>query len=414
MGSQTTTITSGSNLHDGTWHNVSITRTGLSVQLIVDKVVLNHTYSGPHFTLEYTSSDLYAAGRPDNNGAVTEGYNGCIQDIRLDYTSLPISGNSSYVNVSFVGDYPEIGCQVGPCWPNPCHTGTCSEITTDVYLCTCPNGETRTSPCEPDRGNVPFGPIAIAIAMAVFVIILLTVLIIGLVLIARYAKRNKKYPITNLSNNQLNHFEVHANVFTYDDDGGGEEDTNIDHLNELNLLPKPEVDSASKLSQTISTLERPRKSDKMTFNATPPTIKNTPPISGVTPPVRGTPSSLKQPIIVPLSKGIPTLPQTSYIIETPPLPRPKTPPRASTPDINTAIEQKVIFANNYITSIDSVHVYSDEGLASSTGSLSTLCSSTDGEPYTIAILRAAGPEFQHIADLLEPVYMTDESDSGMY
>ena len=411
MGSQTTTVTSGSNLHNGVWHNVSITRTGLSVQLIVDNVVLNHTHSDPHFTLEYTSNNLYVAGRPDNNGAVTEGYNGCVQDIRLDYISLPISGSNSYVNVSYVGDNPEKGCQVGPCWPNPCHTGNCSEITTDVYLCTCPNGETRTSPCEPDRGNVPFGPIAITIAMAVFIVILLTVLIIGLVLIARYAKRNKKYPITNPSNNQLNNYEVHANVFTYDDDGGGEEDTHIDRNYELNPLPKPEVDSGSKLSQAISTLERVQKSDKMTFNTIPPTIKNTPPISGTTPPVRGTPSSLKQPIIIPLSK--PILPQTSSIIDTPPLPRPKTPPRASTPDIDAFIEQEVNYANNYITSIDSVHVYSDEGLASSTGSLSTLCSSTNGEPYTIATLRAAGPEFQHIADLLEPVYMTNESDSGM-
>ena len=411
MGSQTTTVTSGSNLHNGVWHKVSITRIGLSVQLIVDNIVLNHTHSGPYFTLEYASNNLYSAGRPDNNGAVTEGYNGCIQDIRLDHTYLPTSGTNNFVNVSYVGDTPEKGCQVGPCWPNPCHTGNCSEITTDVYLCTCPNGETKTSPCEPDRGNVPFGPIAIAIAMAVFVIILLTVLIIGLVLIARYARRNKKYPVPPPNNNQLNQFEVHANVFTYDDEGGGEEDTHFDQDNELNLLPKPEVDSTSKLSQSISTLERVRKSDKMTFDTIPST-KNTPPISGTTPPVRGTPSSLKQPIIVPLSKGIPSLPQSS-IIGTPPLPRPKTPPRASTPDINAAIEQKVNYANNCIASIDSVQVYSDEGLASSTGSLSTLCSSTNGEPYTIATLRAAGPEFQYIADLLEPVYMTDESDSGM-
>ena len=412
MGSQTTTVTSGNNLHNGVWHKVSITRIGLSVQLIVDNIVLNHTHSGAHFTLEYASNNLYLAGQPDNNGAVTEGYNGCIQDIRLDHTSLPILGSNNFVNVSYVGDNPEKGCQVGPCWPNPCHTGNCSEVTTDVYLCTCPNGETKTSPCEPDRGNVPFGPIAIAIAMAVFVIILLTVLIIGLVVIARYARRNKKYPVRSPSNNRLNHFEVHANVFTYDDDGGGEEDTPIDQYNELNVLPEPEVDSTTKLSQSISTLERVQKSDKMTFGTIPPT-KNTPPISGTTPPVRGTPSSSKQPIIVPLTKGIPTLPQSSPIIGTPPLPRPKTPPRASTPDINTAIEQKVNYANNCIPSIDSVLVYSDEGLASSTGSLSTLCSSTNGEPYTIAMLRAAGPEFQHIADLLEPVYMTDESDSGM-
>lgn len=397
-----TSISLSSNLHNGQWHHLNVSRIGHNSTVQIDHAQMNHAHSNSYITLEYSSNEFYIAGHRHDDETIADGYTGCIQDIRLDHTPLPVADSNNYASVTYVGGTPDEGCQVGPCYPNPCHTGNCSESTPNVFLCICLDGRTQTTPCEDGGSTDVLIGIVIAIAMGVFIAILIVVLIIGLVIISRYGKsRGKRYSLNDTpfgeGNNDRRGFEVHANVFAYDEEGG-EEDTPID--NPLVGEDDPTTDSPHivpktnhKYSPSMSTLERDRHLDDTPTKlktvaplTTKPFIIHEPsdtPPTGTTPPVRGTPHTIH---------------------------RPATPPRASTPDIDAFIEDRVDKANRYITDIDSVKDYSDEGMASSTGSLSVLSYSTSYDRYTFEQLVSAGVEFEHVAAILEPIYLDEEEE----
>ena len=357
VGESTESLTIATDYKHSTWHSISIQRTGHNVLLSYDSIILSHTLSGSQLTLEYLSSDVFAAGRPDAERSVTDGFNGCLQDIRLNQRPLPTSGTNDIASVLFVGDEPESGCTVGPCYPNPCGTGNCTEIASNRYQCICPNGDTQTSACESDRGSFSFEVFVIAIAMTIFIIVLAIVACIGLVVTSKQIKKSKKFKLT-APLESLDDFEVHANVYHYNEEGG-EDDTyvNTEESEEIRAMEHPLRETRESIERipslpSISTLERARNSDVMITDPSPLLA------------------------------------------------------RASTPEIDAFIEDKVNSANKGIYDLDSLKGYSDEGV-SSTGSLSTICTNTGYEPYTIMRLRSAGPEFERIADLLEPVLVED-------
>ena len=359
--------------------------------------------------MEYKSVEIYVAGRPaETQSVVVEGYSGCIQDIRLDQRPLPSFDSNQHATVTYFGDEPRDGCRVGPCHPNPCNIGNCSETASNAYLCSCPDGSTTTATCDPDRNSDTIIGIIIGISMGVFILILIVVLVVGLIVISQYSKRSGKYSVRDrpLTSNQINDYEIHANVFAYDEEGGGEIDTPIDDRvdsAEVEVLDSPALRKAVKHdSPSFSTLERARSLDVTSSPYLP---------KGDTPPVRGTPTITKFSPLKEFPEVIQgTPPLKGQIQGTPPIPNLKIPPRASTPDIDAFIEDIVNEANSNVHDIDSLKSFKDEGCASSNGSFSTI--SQASEPYTIERLRQAGPEFEHIAEVLEPLYYsTDEEES---
>ncbi len=135
---------SGIAVNNGTWHTVLVQRSGLTVTLTVDNTTFPSTLSGVELTLDIDPSVIYAGGRP-GNGGVADGYAGCLQDIRLDQFSLPTSGSNGYASVAFGGSSGVSHfCAIGPCYPNPCGPGNCTETDGGTsFTCKCPDGSQR-------------------------------------------------------------------------------------------------------------------------------------------------------------------------------------------------------------------------------------------------------------------------------
>lgn len=138
----------GLSVNNGTWHVVAVQRSGLAVTLTVDNTTIASTLTGVELTLDIDPSAIYAGGRP-LDGGVTDGYAGCLQDIRLDQFSLPTSGSNGYASVTYSGSssVPKI-CALGPCYPSPCGSGTCTETGGGTsFICRCPDGSQRDAVC---------------------------------------------------------------------------------------------------------------------------------------------------------------------------------------------------------------------------------------------------------------------------
>ena len=350
LGGSTFNNTSSSSFNDGQWHTVNVSRTGLDLSLTVDSTnVVQVVLPGPHFTLEYNSSDVFIGGQPSLNGTVIDGYHGCLQDIRLNNNLLPLSGSTEFASVTFVGGNAMNGCTIGTCSPNPCEPGNCTEKANNrTITCSCPDGRITDNNCSIDRTVTPIGVIAVVIAVSVLALMLLIAMLVGLLVLVWRAKKTKSFRLNEPKLNSEQQYEIHSNVYSYHEEGGGEADT---HFNEG---PVAEVS------------------------------------------------------IHELSSGGPSPVSSVTNIEKTPLLESDPYPRANTPDIDCFIEDHVNLANKDITDIDSIRSYNDEGDGSLAGSLSSICTSDD-EPYSLGRLRMAG--FQKIADLLEPVLSEPDSET---
>ena len=370
LGGSTDTIrTSGTPLNNMQWHTVSLSRRGLIASLIVDSLVnISLPLTGSSVTLEYSSSGIFAGGQPGPGSTVANGYHGCLEDLRLNQNSLPLSESNEFAVVTFVGGSTMRGCLVGPCFPNPCTPGNCSEGSNGTtFICMCPNGRSQTTPCGPGVTEPPIGHIAVAVAVAALALLLLVATMTGLLVMIWRVRKSKQFKIYESRAKSSEQYEVHANVYSYDEEGGGEADTNIDDVDEANI----NADNGLAAEVSIHNLS----SEGVSPVSSVTTLEKTRLLQG-----KASSSS-------------------AY-------------PRATTPDIDCFIEDKVNLANKDIMDLDSVREYSDEGLGSPSGSLSSICPSTDEEPYSIARLRLAGKDFQRVADLLEPVFADLDYESG--
>ena len=360
------TLTLSQTYTDGFWHNISLYREGSSVKITYDGIYSNElTITGDNPPLlSYNSDQVYAAGMPGTDGSVVvDGYSGCLQDIRFEEQPLPTSGTNDVAGVVFIGEPPLSGCNVGPCFPNPCGSeGNCSEIDETSYQCSCNTGVTVVqSSCERTRkGDSISSVIGIIVALTMFFIILIIVMIVGLTVAYKNVRKHNKKRESVARLNHLNRlhpdidmdeFEVHENIYHYDNEDGEDDTSLVGHTQENN--------PATPLKR-VKPVTEPDDNEPRTYE---------------------TPSIPKKP---PLSKNRPT-----------------------TPEINSFIESRVNGANRVISDIDSLRSYNDEGVLSAASSLSTICSNTGHEPYSITTLRLAGPDFERIADLLEPVFVED-------
>ena len=84
--------------------------------------------------------------------------------------------------------------------------------------------------------------------------------------------------------------------------------------------------------------------------------------------------------------------------------------RSNSPVIRAYLQERVDAAAADIKSVDSVREYCEEGSESENESLSSIMSGlSEGEEYTLAMLRAAGPQLSSLAPLLEHVLNEGES-----
>jgi len=94
---------SGIPVGDVRWHMVDVLRSGLAVSLTIDSnSTFQHTLADNALILNIDASQIYAGGRPVNDD-VSNGYTGCLQDIRLDQFVLPTSGSNDFASVTFGG-----------------------------------------------------------------------------------------------------------------------------------------------------------------------------------------------------------------------------------------------------------------------------------------------------------------------
>lgn len=364
---------------DGKWHTVSVSREGLTVQIRYDESYDDEfVITGSDLILTYYSNELYVAGRVGgaNEDQVLEGYSGCIQDVRFNEVPLPSFGSNDIASVEFVGEDPREGCNVGICFPNPCgEAGDCIEIDEESYQCNCTNGEmVIQSSCDRIRGGDSLSPIiAILVSLGIFIIILIIAMVIGLAVVyKRVMKWNKmenaaarlndiSRPMS--SNHDLEDYEIHENVYQYDCEDGEDDTSAIIQRSRESLLGTG-TDGPSSL-----------KTNKPTHFSTDETNIY---------------SQLEK------KKG-------SY--------SPKIKAKQSTQDVNAFIESRVNEANRNVLDVDSLNNYNDEGDLSEASSLSSICSNTGHEPYTITRLRLAGPDFERIAEFLEPVLVSADTVS---
>ena len=140
-------------VNDGEWHEVKLERHGNSAELAVDgkwrvhgaapglNDVLNLDQSEVFFGADTSVLDSSKEGR-----AVTRGFVGCMDDIKLDHEPVPlhVSGDSPVAKLKRFMNI-EFKCEAllppGVCGSHPCkHGGTCLELDTPSgFACTCPS-----------------------------------------------------------------------------------------------------------------------------------------------------------------------------------------------------------------------------------------------------------------------------------
>ena len=80
---------------------------------------------------------------------MSSGFNGCLQDVRLDGFNLPTSGSNQFASVLLVGVEGAVveGCSLSPCSPGLCGSGKCEEVGNGSYVCLCEDNRRSTSTC---------------------------------------------------------------------------------------------------------------------------------------------------------------------------------------------------------------------------------------------------------------------------
>ena len=171
---------SGIPVGDVQWHMVDVLRSGLTVSLTIDSnFTFQHILAGNALILSVDASQIYAGGRPVN-GDVSNGYIGCLQDIRLDQFALPTSSSNDFASVTFGGTSGVIqGCTIGPCFSNPCGSGNCTELGGTSYACSCPDGSVQLGRSCLEPGLPPTGILLIAVGVGGLVLAMVVIVVIA-------------------------------------------------------------------------------------------------------------------------------------------------------------------------------------------------------------------------------------------
>ncbi len=182
---------------DSAWHSVEVKRSALELTATVDDdVTLYRTLKGTHLSLDVRPI-IYTGGRPDLGGSnIMSPYLGCLEDVRIDGNPLPTSGANSFATVVFVGEEVSYNCALGPCLPNPCGRGNCSEVTLtgeSSFKCACEREEVVIgNSCPSDPTPPMFTLIVVFATVAGGLLICVTIISMG-ESVACYSLHANKY-----------------------------------------------------------------------------------------------------------------------------------------------------------------------------------------------------------------------------
>merc|ERR1719412_754088 len=155
-------------VNDGEWHDVRLERHGNRAQITVDGQWQVHGAApGLNDLLNLEQSDIFFGAEvtetvsPVNGVQVSRGFVGCMDDIKMDFESLPLhkNGDSQVAKLQRLNNI-EFKCAdrlkpPGACGSHPCqHGGTCMETPGTAaspagYTCVCPSRFTGTN-CDYD------------------------------------------------------------------------------------------------------------------------------------------------------------------------------------------------------------------------------------------------------------------------
>lgn len=109
------------NINDAMFHNVQLSRTEQSVQLLVDEMFVNRTISpGSEATLDILSEHFYVGARINvRNGSLSNGLQGCVVGLRLDRKEVPVGGENTHFTTLKISSGVTNGCPIGTLFETP-------------------------------------------------------------------------------------------------------------------------------------------------------------------------------------------------------------------------------------------------------------------------------------------------------
>lgn len=174
---ETVLVVSEQRVNDSEHHNVTISRTGQLLNITVDSSTLQYSLPlGTPLTLETHSSEIYTGGSPHTHSWFV----GCLQDVRINQFSLPILDSNDFASVVYEGSEDghmgvTEGCNLSPCYLNPCGSGSCEEVNSSSYQCVCSNGERMTAACPQSEEEFQYmhyiiGAVVLGVLLIVFTV----------------------------------------------------------------------------------------------------------------------------------------------------------------------------------------------------------------------------------------------------
>ena len=109
------------NINDAMFHNIQLSRTEQSVQLLVDEMFVNRTISpGSEVTLDVLSEHFYVGARINvRNGSLSNGLQGCVVGLRLDRKEVPVGGENTHFTTLKISSGVTNGCPIGTLFETP-------------------------------------------------------------------------------------------------------------------------------------------------------------------------------------------------------------------------------------------------------------------------------------------------------
>ena len=149
-------------VNDGEWHEVRLERHGNQAKIILDQGSYEEHGSAPGVNdvlnvndgIVYFGAEVVVHHTPTNGEDINKGFTGCLDDIRLDGTALPLHlhGSSQVAKLQRFNNV-EFKCgelsPPGACGAHPCQNGGSCQEHGESYLCNCLARFTGTH-CEYD------------------------------------------------------------------------------------------------------------------------------------------------------------------------------------------------------------------------------------------------------------------------
>ena len=108
-------------VNDARFHDVTLTRTELSIELVVDGMYVNRTASpGSEATLD-VDPDHFFVGASVNveDSTLSNGLRGCVTGLRLDRKDVPVGGENNHFTTLAISDGVRNGCPIGSLFETP-------------------------------------------------------------------------------------------------------------------------------------------------------------------------------------------------------------------------------------------------------------------------------------------------------